>query len=106
MGRPSTGHQYGGRKTDRPVCLVLVHQADQVAGVAHLAEEEGHDAHPPLLLVEAADDLRLADAVLADEHDVLLRRREPEDFEQLLDVDANGHPANLPRLTLATSSRA
>jgi hypothetical protein len=74
-----------------------VHQADQVAGVAHLAEEERHDAQVPLPLVMAPDDLRLADPVLADEHDVLPRGREPEHVEQFRDVDANGHPEYSPR---------
>ena len=54
-------------------CILLLHlggDADDVARVGHLSEEQG-DYFQPLLVEEAGEDFRLTDAVLAHEHDVL-----------------------------------
>ena len=50
--------------------LVLVGQADEVARVTHLTQEQGDDGYA-LVLKVAGDDFALADAVLTHEQDVL-----------------------------------
>ena len=70
--------------------LVLVGQADEVARVTHLPQEQGDDGYA-LVLEVAGDDFALADAVFAHEQDVLCRWRGLENGLEVAGVDGDSH---------------
>ncbi len=66
--------------------IVTVGNADQVAWIGHLAEEQGDDRHPfPGEVL--GEDLGLADSVIAHQHDVLVGGRQVQERPQLRRVD-------------------